>query len=101
LRTRRITWELVTCGFRGLATAIPLPLEVYEIINRVSVLKVIGLVINLAILIYLLVAKRLFGLRGGGKVDEAERAAGMSWEALERAVPSLPAVPEPSAAGAG
>jgi len=83
------------------ATVIPLPLEVYEIIDRVSVLKVIGFVINLAIVIYLLVAKRLFGLRGGGKVDEAERAAGMSWEALEGAVPSVPAAPEPSATGAG
>jgi len=70
------------------ATTILLPLEVYEIVNRVSVLKVIGFLVNLAIVIYLLFAKRLFGLRGGGAVDEARRAADTSWEAIERAIPS-------------
>lgn len=84
-----------------LATVIPLPLEIYEMINRVSVLKVIGFVINVAILVYLLVAKRLFGLRGGGEVDEAERAAGMSWAALERAVPTPGVGSEPAPIGAG
>jgi len=54
-----------------IATAILLPFEVYELVNRVSVLKVIGFIINLAVVIYLIWAKRLFGLRGGGAVDEA------------------------------
>lgn len=71
-----------------LATAIFLPLEVYEIFNRASALKVIGFLINLAIVIYLVVAKRLFGIRGGGTVDERRREADMSWEAIERSMPS-------------
>jgi hypothetical protein len=70
-----------------LATTILLPLEVYEIIHKGSVLKVIGFLINLAVVIYLLFAKRLFGLRGGGAVDEQLRAQDMSWEAIERATP--------------
>lgn len=69
------------------ATSILLPLEVYEIVHRVSVLKVIGFVINLAIVIYLLLDKRLFGLRGGGAVDEERRKAGMTWEAIESTAP--------------
>jgi uncharacterized membrane protein (DUF2068 family) len=71
------------------ATTILLPLEVYEIVSRVSVLKIIGFLINLAVVIYLIWAKRLFGLRGGGRVDEQRRAADMSWEAIERATPPV------------
>jgi uncharacterized membrane protein (DUF2068 family) len=70
-----------------IATTILLPLEIYEIIHRRSALKIIGFIINLAVVIYLLYAKRLFGLRGGGRVDEELRAHDMSWETIERATP--------------
>jgi uncharacterized membrane protein (DUF2068 family) len=79
-----------------LATTILLPLEVYEIINRGTVLKVIGFIINLAVVVYLLFAKRLFGLRGGGRADEELRARDTSWEAVQRATP-----PEPALVGEG
>jgi len=69
------------------ATTILLPLEIYEIVHRRSALKIIGFIINLAVVIYLLYAKRLFGLRGGGAADEQARARDMSWEAIERATP--------------
>ena len=69
------------------ATALLLPLEVYEIVHRVSALKVIGFAINLAIVVYLVYAKRLFGLRGGGAVDEERREAAMSWEDIESTTP--------------
>ncbi len=71
-----------------IATAILLIPEVYELINRVSALKVITLVINLAVVVYLLVAKRLFGLRGGGRAERAERDRDSGWAALERTLPS-------------
>jgi len=74
-----------------LATTILLPLEVYEIIHKGTVLKVIGFVINLAVVIYLLFRKRLFGLRGGGAADEAQREADAGWPAIERATLDLPA----------
>lgn len=83
-----------------LATSILLPLEVYEILHRVSALKIIGFIINLAVVIYLLLAKRLFGLRGGGDADERERMYDMSWEAIERATPPVSSVPSAAPPGA-
>ena len=69
------------------ATTLLLPLEIYELTSRFSVLKVIGFIINVAVVIYLLYAKRLFGLRGGGAVDEEMRAHDVSWDAIEHATP--------------
>ena len=42
-----------------------IPLEVYEVVDKISWLKLIALVINLAAVVYLLWSKRLFGIRGG------------------------------------
>jgi uncharacterized membrane protein (DUF2068 family) len=66
------------------ATTILLPLEVYEIIHGGTVLKVIGFLVNLAVVVYLLFKKRLFGLRGGGAAEVAQRAREMSWEHIEQ-----------------
>jgi uncharacterized membrane protein (DUF2068 family) len=70
-----------------IATTVLLPLEIYELTHRVSALKIIGFIVNVAVVVYLLYAKRLFGLRGGGKADEDLREMDMSWEALEHATP--------------
>ncbi len=72
-----------------IATTILLVPEIYELTNRATALKVIGFIINLAVVIYLLFAKRLFGLRGGGAADERLRAADGGWEAVARATPPL------------
>ncbi len=77
-----------------LATSILLPLEIYELVHRQTPLKIIGFLINLAVVIYLLFAKRLFGLRGGGAADEALRNRDTSWAAVERATPHA-VVPAP------
>jgi uncharacterized membrane protein (DUF2068 family) len=69
------------------ATIVFIPYEVYELLKSVTTLKVVALVINLAIAIYLLYAKRLFGLRGGGKAERAERDEDTGWTAIERATP--------------
>ncbi len=71
-----------------IATIIFVPYEVYELAKGASVLKVLTLVLNLAIAAYLLFAKRLFGLRGGGKAERAEHEADTGWAAIERATPS-------------
>jgi uncharacterized membrane protein (DUF2068 family) len=76
-----------------LATISLLPLEVYELSHKFTLLKVLTLVINLAIAAYLLLAKRLFGLRGGGKYEAAERARDTGWAAIERATPGTEATP--------
>ena len=71
-----------------IATALLLPVEVYELSERFSVLKILTLIINLAVVVYLLLAKRLFGLRGGGAAEEAQREADSGWPALERTSPT-------------
>jgi len=74
-----------------LATTVLLPLEIHELLARVTFLRVLGFAINLAVVVYLLFAKRLFGLRGGGAVDARERAEAISWAAIERSTPPWPA----------
>ena len=49
----------------ALATAGFLPFEIHELIARVTVIRVGALVINLAILVWLVWRKHLFGIRGG------------------------------------
>jgi uncharacterized membrane protein (DUF2068 family) len=70
-----------------IATAALLPLEIYELVRGVSAFKVIALVLNLAIVVYLLFAKRLFGLRGGAAADEALRERDLGWGSLDRTAP--------------
>jgi uncharacterized membrane protein (DUF2068 family) len=69
------------------ATTVLLPLEIYELTHSITPFKVIALIINIAIVIYLLFAKRLFGLRGGGAAEEALRERDVGVEALLRATP--------------
>jgi uncharacterized membrane protein (DUF2068 family) len=53
-----------------IATVGFIPFEVRELIDRVTFLRVGALVVNLAILVYLVWAKRLFGIRGGAAALE-------------------------------
>lgn len=71
------------------STTLFIPFEVYEISEGVSAFKVIILVINVAIVIYLLVAKRLFGIRGGHRVEHERRHELSGWGALERSTPGF------------
>jgi uncharacterized membrane protein (DUF2068 family) len=71
-----------------IVTASLLPFEVYELTVKVSPFKVIALIINIAIVVYLLLAKRLFGLRGGAQADEAEREQDSGWPAIDRGTPA-------------
>lgn len=48
-----------------IATAGFLPLEIRELLHRVTVLRVAALIVNVALLVWLVRNKRLFGLRGG------------------------------------
>ena len=70
-----------------IATTILLAPEVYELTGRVTVFKILALVINILVVAYLLFAKRLFGLRGGGRADRAELERDSGWAAVEAAVP--------------
>ena len=48
----------------ALSTAGFLPIELHELIERVTVVRVGAMAVNVAILVYLVVAKHLFGIRG-------------------------------------
>jgi uncharacterized membrane protein (DUF2068 family) len=72
------------------ATAAFLPLEIYELTQKVSALRVGALLVNLAILAYLLWTKRLFGVRGGLAGLERELAEDVDWESLHSRAPVTP-----------
>lgn len=76
--------------FTVVATAAFLPLEIYELTEKITWLRVGALALNVAAVIYLLLSKRLFGLRGGAKAAEA-KLRGDSLLEVERAAaePSL------------
>jgi uncharacterized membrane protein (DUF2068 family) len=50
-----------------------IPVELWELLRQVTTVKIVILVVNVAIVIYLGYSKRLFGLRGGHQAFVAER----------------------------
>jgi uncharacterized membrane protein (DUF2068 family) len=75
------------------ATIVFVPYEVDELAKSVTALKLVALILNLAVAVYLLLAKRLFGLHGGGKAERARYDQDVGWPAIERATPKTG--PEP------
>ncbi|HKP92143.1 MAG TPA: DUF2127 domain-containing protein [Thermoleophilaceae bacterium] len=69
-----------------------IPLEVYELVHKFTPFKVLALIVNTAIVVYLLYAKRLFGFRGGAAADEALRERDIGWQALEASSPAAVAL---------
>jgi uncharacterized membrane protein (DUF2068 family) len=73
-----------------IVTASLLPVEIYELAHHVTPFKVGALIVNVAVVAYLLFAKRLFGLRGGAAADEALKERDVGWGALEATAPTAP-----------
>ena len=69
------------------ATALLLLPEIYELSSTVTVTKVVAFVVNVAVVVYLLFAKRLFGIRGGGRAEAAAHEHDSGWAAIERTAP--------------
>ena len=67
-------WLLKRWGeyFTVIATAAFVPLEVYELADRFTITKAAALGLNVAAVAYLVIAKRLFGARGGSAAYHAE-----------------------------
>jgi uncharacterized membrane protein (DUF2068 family) len=55
------------------ATSAFLPLEIYELTERITPTRIGAFVINIIAVLYLIVVKRLFGIRGGAAAIERER----------------------------
>src|SRR4051812_43707053 len=68
-------WSLKRWGeyVAAVGTSVFLPLEVYELTKEVTYVKVAALVVNLVLVAYLIVSKRLFGVRGGRDAFERKR----------------------------
>ena len=77
------------------ASIVPVTLRTALPQGGARTVKAITLVINLVIVVYLLVAKRLFGIRGGHRAEQAIRAADAGWPAIQAATPR-PGEPPPS-----
>jgi len=90
-------WSLKRWGeyVAAVGTSVFLPLEIYELTKEVTWLKVVAFVINLALVVYLVWRKRLFGVRGGRAAFERERHE----DSLLEVEVSAGSYPSPSTAG--
>ena len=70
-------WMIKRWGeyFSVVATSVFLPWEIYEIVDRVTWLRLVLLLINIVAVVWLIWSKRLFGLRGGLAAYRAEHQA--------------------------
>ncbi len=68
-------WLLKRWGeyFAVIATSVFLPLEIHDLAKGITMTRVVTFAINIAAVVYLLISKRLFGLRGGRKAYDEER----------------------------
>jgi hypothetical protein len=100
-------WLLKRWGeyFAMVATSVGIPYEIYDLTAKVTVLRVGAFVINVALVVYLVVTKRLFGVRGGKKAYEARLRSESILQAEIDALAGAPSasgpLPAGQAAGAG
>ena len=101
-------WLLQRWGeyFAVVATSLFIPVEVYELTEKVTWFRAAALLVNIAAVLYIALSKRLFGLRGGHAAYAAERHETSLLEveaaALQPAVPSRMRNPrQPAGVGAG
>ena len=80
--------------FAMVATSIFLPYEIYDLTAKVTVTRVLFFLINLALVLYLVITKRLFGVRGGKRAYEARlRSESIMDSAIASAAAAEPPAP--------
>ncbi|MDX6204765.1 MAG: hypothetical protein QOE76_3885 [Frankiales bacterium] len=72
------------------ATSAGLPLEIYEMAKGVTATKFVVFLVNVGFVLYILLSKRLFGVRGGRVAYDSERASESLLE-VEKSAALLPA----------
>jgi uncharacterized membrane protein (DUF2068 family) len=86
--------------FAMVATSVGLPLEIYDLSRKVTVTTLIFFAINLALVLYLVLTKRLFGVRGGKHAYEARLRSESVLEAAAEAAAGASSAPADSLAAA-
>jgi len=81
--------------FAMIATSLGLPLEIYDLTRKVSAIALVLFAINLALVLYLVITKRLFGIRGGKTSYDARLRGESVLEAARRAADSEPRAAAP------
>ncbi len=61
--------------FAAVVTSLGLPYEIYDMTAKVTVTRLVLFAINLALVLYLIITKRLFGVRGGRRAYDARRSS--------------------------
>ncbi|MDL4775688.1 DUF2127 domain-containing protein [Actinomadura xylanilytica] len=71
-------WLLKRWGeyFAVVATSFGLPVEIYELSERITAVRIGALIINVGLILYIVLTKRLFGVRGGRAAHEAHLRSG-------------------------
>jgi len=96
-------WLLKRWGeyFAMVATSVFLPYEIYDLTVKFTVLRLLTLLVNLGLVVYLVVSRRLFGVRGGKQAYEARLREDSILDAAEEEAEQPPAgkpdMPERSA----
>jgi uncharacterized membrane protein (DUF2068 family) len=82
--------------FAMIATSLGLPLEIYDLTRKVTITALLLLAVNLALVLYLVITKRLFGIRGGKHAYEDRLRSESVLEAAERALAGRAAAVHPA-----
>jgi uncharacterized membrane protein (DUF2068 family) len=81
-------WMLKRWGeyFAVLATSFGLPIEAYELSEKITATRIGATLLNVGLVVYIIWTKRLFGVRGGKKAHEAHLHAASLIEVEQAAV---------------
>jgi uncharacterized membrane protein (DUF2068 family) len=71
--------------FAMIATSLGLPLEIYDLTRKLSWIALVLLAVNLALVLYLIITKRLFGVRGGKAAYDSRLRSESVLEAAQKA----------------
>jgi uncharacterized membrane protein (DUF2068 family) len=61
--------------FALIATSLGLPYEIYDLTSKITVTRMAFFAVNLALVLYLVITRRLFGVRGGKAAYQARRSS--------------------------
>ena len=87
--------------FAVVATGAGLPFEVYELVEKITALRIVAFLINLALVVYLIYSRRLFGVRGGKKAYEARLRTADILQTEQAALAASPTTPSAAPATDG